>query len=107
MLLARQGYRVLLLERATFPSDTVSTHYIHQPGIARLREWGVLDAIVASGAPAIRRTVFEVEGVRLAGQATAKDGADNAAYGPRRQVLDQILARAAEEAGVTVRLGAS
>jgi len=107
MLLARQGYRVLLLERATFPRDTLSTHYIHQPGVARLREWGVLDAIIASGAPAMRRTVYAVSGVRLAGQATVGDGSDTAAYGPRRQILDQILARAAEQAGATVRLGAS
>ena len=27
MLLARKGYRVLMVDRATFPSDTVSTHF--------------------------------------------------------------------------------
>ncbi len=37
MLLARQGYRVLLLDKTSFPSDTLSTHYIHQPGVARLK----------------------------------------------------------------------
>ncbi|HLB83289.1 MAG TPA: FAD-dependent monooxygenase, partial [Steroidobacteraceae bacterium] len=26
MLLARQGFKVLLVDRATFPSDTISTH---------------------------------------------------------------------------------
>ena len=31
MLLARKGYKVLLLDKAGFPSDTLSTHYIHQP----------------------------------------------------------------------------
>ena len=41
MLLARKGYRVLL-DRATFPSDILSTHYIHQPGVARLRSPGTL-----------------------------------------------------------------
>ena len=40
MLLARKGYRVLLLDRASFPSDTLSTHYIHQPGVARLAALG-------------------------------------------------------------------
>ena len=30
MLLARKGYRVLVVDRATFPSDTISTH-IAQP----------------------------------------------------------------------------
>jgi 2-polyprenyl-6-methoxyphenol hydroxylase-like FAD-dependent oxidoreductase len=106
MLLARQGYRVLLLDRAAFPSDTVSTHYIHQPGVDRLREWGVLDAIVASGAPPMRRTVYEAGGVRLVGQASSKTG-EGAAYGPRRQILDQILSEAAASAGAVVRLGAT
>jgi flavin-dependent dehydrogenase len=36
MLLARQGYCVLLADRATFPSDTISTHVIHPTGIAAL-----------------------------------------------------------------------
>jgi flavin-dependent dehydrogenase len=39
MLLARQGYRVLLVDRASFPSDTMSTHYIHQPGVVRPKIW--------------------------------------------------------------------
>jgi flavin-dependent dehydrogenase len=43
MLLARMGYRVLLVDRAGFPSDTLSTHYIHQPGVARLQRWGLLE----------------------------------------------------------------
>ena len=32
MLLARKGYRVLVVDRATFPSDTLSTHILHPPG---------------------------------------------------------------------------
>lgn len=39
MLLARRGYKVLLLDRDRFPSDIMSTHYIHLPGQARLRRW--------------------------------------------------------------------
>ena len=49
MLLARRGYRVLLVDRATFPSDTTSTHMIHAPGVAALRRWGLLDLVTASG----------------------------------------------------------
>ena len=48
MLLARQGYRVLLVDRATFPSDTPSTHAIHAPGIAALGRSGLLDAVTAT-----------------------------------------------------------
>src|SRR3954468_64865 len=53
MLLARTGYRVLLLDRASFPSDTLSTHVIHAPGVAALQRWGLLDRVLASGCPAI------------------------------------------------------
>ncbi len=37
MLLARKGYNVLLVDRTTFPSDTVSTHIVHPQGVAALR----------------------------------------------------------------------
>ena len=59
MLLARRGYRVLLLDRARFPSDTVSTHLIHAPGVAALDRWGLLDRLVATGCPAISTYCFD------------------------------------------------
>src|ERR1700756_5206735 len=44
LLLARKGYKVLLLDRGTFPSDMpFSNHYVHQTGSARLKRWGLLD----------------------------------------------------------------
>ena len=42
MLLARRRYHVLLVDRAKFPSDTLSTHVIHAPGVAALDRWGLL-----------------------------------------------------------------
>ena len=48
MLLARKGYRVLLVDKTTFPRDTISTHYIHQLSIARMKKWGVLDQVIAT-----------------------------------------------------------
>jgi 2-polyprenyl-6-methoxyphenol hydroxylase-like FAD-dependent oxidoreductase len=53
MLLARRGHRVLLVDRATFPSDTISTHLVHPPGIASLERWGLLDPVIATGSPPI------------------------------------------------------
>ena len=42
LLLARKGYKVLLLDRGTFPSDMpFSNHYVHQTGSARLKRWGL------------------------------------------------------------------
>ena len=53
MLLARKGYKVLMVDRATFPSDTISTHLIHPPGVEALQRWGLLDRVIATGAPPI------------------------------------------------------
>jgi flavin-dependent dehydrogenase len=53
MLLARAGARVLLLDRAGFPSDTISGHAIKSPGVAYLQRWGLLDAVLATNCPPI------------------------------------------------------
>ena len=45
MLLARKGYRVLVVDRATFPSDTVSSHVVHPLGAAALARWGLIDRL--------------------------------------------------------------
>jgi len=50
MLLARKGYRVLVLDRATFPSDVVSSHVIQPLGVAALARWRLLERLVATGA---------------------------------------------------------
>src|SRR5712692_10092984 len=42
MLLAHRGYRVLLVDPAEFPSDTLSSHIIGHEGLVRLRRWGLL-----------------------------------------------------------------
>ena len=55
MLLARQGHKVLLVDRDKFPSDIMSTHYIHLPGKVRLSRWGLLDKVMATGCPPIPR----------------------------------------------------
>jgi flavin-dependent dehydrogenase len=104
MLLARAGRQVLVLERARFPRDTLSTHYLHLPAVARLADWSLLDRLRATGCPPMPRSVYEVADVRLAGSAPAYRGQD-AAYAPRRHVLDTLLARAAAEAGAEVREG--
>ncbi|MFB8280351.1 NAD(P)/FAD-dependent oxidoreductase [Nocardia colli] len=97
MLLGRRGYRVLVVDRSGFPSDTLSTHYIQQLGIARLRDWGLLDKLTASGVPPLRRLNLsptlrgfaEIEGV-------------TETYAPRRTVLDALLVDAARAAGAEV-----
>jgi len=53
MLLARKGYKVLLVDRAGFPSDIPHGHFIHRQGPQRLARWGLLDRIRKTGCPPI------------------------------------------------------
>jgi flavin-dependent dehydrogenase len=102
MLLARKGNKVLLVDRAGFPSDALSTHYIHQSGVACLDRWGLLPRIAAAGAPAIRNYTLDVGPFALHGAPPPLgDVADG--YSLRRTVLDKILVDAAAEAGAEVR----
>ncbi len=102
MLLARKGYRVLVVDRATFPSDTLSTHMIHGPGVAALRRWGLLDQVVATGCPPIDTYSFDFGPFTIAGHPRTADGIATG-YAPRRTVLDKILVDAAAQAGAEVR----
>jgi flavin-dependent dehydrogenase len=101
MLLARPGRRVLLVDRAAFPSETISTHLVHPPGVASLERWGLLDRVVATGSPPIDTYAFDFGPFTISGA----PGTDEtpAAYAPRRAVLDKLLVDAASEAGAEVR----
>ena len=104
MLLARQGRRVLLVDRATFPSDVLSGHTIQPAGVARLARWGLLDRVRATGVPVRLAVRFDFGAVVLEGAPVPVDGID-AGVCIRRTVLDTLLADAAAEAGAEVRLG--
>lgn len=102
MLLARRGYRVLLVDRDRFPSDARSTHVIKIPGMVRLKRWGLLEAVTATNCPPIPKITFDLGAFALTGSAPPKD--DVAAdYSPRRILLDQLLLDAAVHAGVEFR----
>ncbi|MFJ3727330.1 NAD(P)/FAD-dependent oxidoreductase [Streptomyces sp. NPDC090045] len=103
MLLARKGYRVLLADRTTFPSDTVSTHLVHPPGLAALDRWGLLPEVIASGCPPIATYSFDFGPFTIEGSPAGRGFP--AGYAPRRTVLDKILVDAADRAGAEVREG--
>jgi flavin-dependent dehydrogenase len=104
MLLARLGRDVVVVDQASFPSDTVSTHSIARSGVVQLRRWGLLDGVLDSGAPAIRQVTFNAAGESTTRPIKDKAGVD-LVVAPRRYVLDTILASAAEHAGAQVRPG--
>src|SRR4051812_26140432 len=104
MMLARQGLRVCVLDRARFPSDTPSTHIIQACGVDVLARLGVLDAVLAAGAAEIDEVVLVTDDVRIE---TVGDESISERRGIciRRVTLDALLVDAAAEAGATVRTG--
>jgi flavin-dependent dehydrogenase len=107
LLLARQGYKVLLVDRTTFPSDMAfSNHFVHQAGAAALKRWGLLEQLVATNCPPITEDYFDYGAFSLSGPVPAVDGV-NTAFAPRRIKLDPLLSTAAVEAGAELRDGFS
>jgi 2-polyprenyl-6-methoxyphenol hydroxylase-like FAD-dependent oxidoreductase len=99
LLLARAGHDVLVVDRARYGSDTLSTHALMRGGVLQLERWGVLDRIVAVPTPPVHRVTFDYGGAPIVVDL------DRPLYAPRRTVLDRILVDAAREAGADVRFG--
>lgn len=102
MLLANRGYRVLLVDKATFPSDTMSTHVIHPPALAALKRWGLLEQLDATHCPPIETYSFDFGPVSIKGSPQPVEGISHA-YCPRRTVLDKLLVDGAVAAGAELR----
>jgi 2-polyprenyl-6-methoxyphenol hydroxylase-like FAD-dependent oxidoreductase len=100
------GHRVLLVDRATFPSDTISTHFFRGVGLAGvLGELGLIDAVSATGAPALVREYVYTDGAAQPQDAPA-DGAGDLGFdlSVRRLALDALLLeRATRSPSVTWR----
>ena len=107
LMLARDGLNVLAIDRATFPSDTMSGHFIHPAGVSCLRRLGLLESLEALGAPAQETMTVDFGPVVLSGRpAPAADGTA-VGYAPRRYRFDPMLAEAAVAAGADLREGVS
>ena len=106
MLLARRGHRVLVVDRAHFPSDTMSTHFIQTPGMLRLKKWGLLDRLTATGCPPLTEITLSVNGSETTVPGPAREGLPGL-MSPRRTILDALLVEAAREAGAEVVEGVS
>jgi 2-polyprenyl-6-methoxyphenol hydroxylase-like FAD-dependent oxidoreductase len=103
MLLARKGYRVLLVDKATFPSDTISTHILWPHGVEVLGRWGLSSALESTGVPPIcRRMSFDVGPFALHGTVPDANGG-RGGFCPRRKVLDGVLLNAAAASGAEIR----
>ncbi len=104
MLLGRKGHMVLLVDRATFPSDIPHGHFVHRHGPRRLAHWGLLDRVAAAGCPPVTRWTLDQGDFPLTADNLAIDGVA-LYYGPRRSALDKVMVDAAVEAGAELRQG--
>lgn len=98
--LARAGVRTLVLDRATFPRDTVCGCCLNQPTLDHLKQLGLTDHLRASGAPAFGRLNLHAQG-RIASCPLPPGLALS------RRALDSMIVDAAVRAGATVRTGVS
>jgi 2-polyprenyl-6-methoxyphenol hydroxylase-like FAD-dependent oxidoreductase len=105
IFLKRAGLSVCVVDQAMFPSDTLSTHMFQLSGIEVLDKLGVMDSVLASGAPPLNSCYMKFEDVDLSGPARLRK------YDPkfamlcvRRVSLDVHLVEKAREVGVEMRL---
>lgn len=96
LLLARQGRRVLMVDRDVFPSDTLSTHFMIPPAVGQLAALGVLDDVESAGFRPITRTRTWIEDCLFECPAGPWG---SYSLSPRRDVLDSVLLDHAVAAG--------
>lgn len=105
--LAQGGLSVALVDRAIFPSDTPSTHIVQAEGIACLGRLGVLDEVVATGAPWLERASLRLDDVVVSVPWPTRAGDPGPSLCVRRTLLDAILVERVARAGVSVQVGTS
>lgn len=106
MLLARRGHRVALVDRAAFPSDTISSHFLWQQGAARLESWGLLEELRSLGCRPLPVLTFDFGPVAITGRPPAVRGVSDT-FCPRRTLFDNLLVQAAAGAGADLFDGTS
>lgn len=102
MLLARKGCKVLAVDRAQFPSDTISTHFLWPRTTSFLAQWRLLDKLAATGCPPIHLVTADYGAVAIRGRPSSVDGTA-IMYSPRRTILDLLMVEAARAAGAEIR----
>lgn len=110
-LLARAGYRVALLDRASFPRDKACAENLSPAAEPILRELGVLEAITAGPVSRLRGfKVYAPSGATFQGEYAGTSDARGQALHETglvvpRLLLDAALVGAARQAGATLREG--
>jgi 2-polyprenyl-6-methoxyphenol hydroxylase-like FAD-dependent oxidoreductase len=104
MLLARSGWRTLLLHRNGLSDDRFVTSPMQRGAALLLARWGLLDAVLAAGTAPVRRTIIRYGDAEEVISVQPSHGVD-LLCAPSRSVLEPLLVGHAIDAGVDVRLG--
>lgn len=102
--LARAGHRVLIVDRAGPPADTLSTHALMRTAVLQLARAGLVDDLTSAGTPPIRRMTLGFGSDVFSFDVRAEYGIDTL-YAPRRTVLDSTILDAALTAGAEFETG--
>jgi len=97
LLLARAGHRTVVLDRAHFPRDKACGEGLMPSGVAVLRRLGLLDAVLATGAPRLHSVTYRVAGnpsTATAAFPTPPGGGPAWGLGVRRLHSDAVAAAA-------------
>jgi 2-polyprenyl-6-methoxyphenol hydroxylase-like FAD-dependent oxidoreductase len=92
--LANRGMKVCLVERARMPSEVPSTHMIHPCGVARLARLGLMDKLLATGAPPLDHGSFVIDSTRLSAGPNQMNRFEAPWLCIRRVTLDALLVEA-------------
>ena len=107
LALVRAGVKVLVIDRTTFPSDTMSGHFIQPAGVSCLRRLGLYEDLLALGYPPQDLMTVDFGAAILSGRPTAMPDGTDTGFAPRRHRFDAMLADAAVAAGAELREGVS
>lgn len=103
--LARAGYRVAVIDRASFPRDKACSEYLSPEAVRVLDRMGVVAPLENAGARPLQGTiVFGPRGARLHGRFGEARPAPFRPTGlsVSRRLLDHAVVRAARAAGAVV-----
>jgi menaquinone-9 beta-reductase len=102
LMLAREGARVLVVERDAPDTDTLSTHALMRGAVMLLADWGLVPGLRAAGTPPITVTTFAYGDEHVVVPIRPGHGVE-ALIAPRRHLLDAQLVAAARAAGAEIR----
>ena len=105
ILLARQGHRVLLVDRATFPRDKACAEYFSPACTEFLAQLGVLDAVLAAAPQRLQGMRVTDHRGRSCWGRFVQDGQCLYGLALPRLVLDHLLVQQACREGVELRTG--